>query len=118
MLVRKSNHRVGNEELSHVEEFRYEGNVITADCRDDNDITTQFRRQNTVGNMLVRKFSFAAIEAKESNCSSRIVTPFMDVLFGVIHSRTLLESLLSVIVTHSRVLLTSPDTPARVWHLR
>ena len=42
----------------------------------------------------------------------------MDVLFDVIHSRTLLENLLSVIVTHSSVLLTSPDTPARVWHLR
>ena len=53
---------------------------------------------------------------QKSNCSSHIVTPFMDVLFGVIHSRTLLENLLSVIVTHSSVLLTSPDTPARVWH--
>ena len=47
-----------------------------------------------------------------------IVTQFMDVLFDVIQSRTLLENLLSVIVTHSSVLLTSPDTPARVWHLR
>ena len=33
-----------------------------------------------------------------------IVTPFMDVLFGVIHTRTLLENLLSVLVTHSSVL--------------
>ena len=32
------------------------------------------------------------------NCSSHIVIPFMDVLFGVIHSRTLLENSLSVIV--------------------
>ena len=38
----------------------------------------------------------------------------MDVLYGVIQSRTLLESLLSVIVTHLSVLLMSPDTPARV----
>ena len=52
---------------------------------------------------------------QKSNCSSHIVTQFMDVLFGTIHSKTLLESLLSVIVTHSSVLLTSPDTPARVW---
>ena len=51
---------------------------------------------------------------QKSNCSSHIVIPFMDVLFGVIHSRTLLENLLSVIVTHSSVLLPSPDTPARV----
>ena len=31
---------------------------------DDKDIKKQFRRQNAVGNMLVRKFSFAPIEAK------------------------------------------------------
>ena len=37
---------------------------MTADCRDDNDIKKQFWRQNAVGNMLVRKFSFAPIEAK------------------------------------------------------
>ena len=49
--------------------------------------------------------------SQKSNCSSRIVTPFMDVHFDVIHSRTLLENLLPVIVTHSSVLLTSPDTP-------
>ena len=29
------------------------------------------------------------------NCSSRIVTPFMDVHFGVIYSRTLIENLVS-----------------------
>ena len=84
---------------------------MTADCQ-DKDITKQFRRQNAAGNILVRKFSIAPIEAKKSNCSSHIVTPFMDVLFGVIHSKTLLENLLSVVVTHSSVLLTSPDTPA------
>ena len=65
--------------------------------------------------MLVRKFSFAPIEAK-IQLLSNIVTPFMDVLFGIIHSRTLLENLLSV--TYSSVLLTSSETPARVWHLR
>ena len=32
---------------------------------------------------------------QKSNCSSHIVTRFMDVLFGVIHSRTLVETLLS-----------------------
>ena len=47
--------RLENEELSFVEEFRYLGH-ITADCRDDKDIA--------VGNMMVRKFSFAPIEAK------------------------------------------------------
>ena len=90
---------------------------MLADCRDDKDIKKQFRRQNTLGNMLVRKFSFAPIEAKIQLFKSYCYQ-FMDVLFGVIHSRTLLESLLSVVVTHSSVLLTSPNTPARVWHLR
>ena len=37
---------------------------MTADCRDDKDIKKQFRRQNAMGNMLVRKFSFAPIETK------------------------------------------------------
>ena len=56
--------RLGNEELSVIEEFRYLGHIMTADYRDDKDIKKQFRRQNAVGNMLVRKFSFAPIEAK------------------------------------------------------
>ena len=29
---------LGNEELSFVEEFRYLGHIMTADCRDDKDI--------------------------------------------------------------------------------
>ena len=37
---------------------------MTTDSRDDNYIKKQFRRQNAVGNMLVRKFSFVPIEAK------------------------------------------------------
>ena len=52
---------LGNEELGFVEEFRYLGHVMTADCRDDQGIKRQFRWQNAVGNMLVRKFSFAPI---------------------------------------------------------
>ena len=42
---------------------------------------------------------------QKSNCSSHIVTQFMDVIFGVVHTRTLLEKLLLVIVTHSNELL-------------
>ena len=56
--------RLGNEELSVVDEFCYLGHVMTADCRDDTDIGKQFRRQNAVGNMLVRKFPFAPMESK------------------------------------------------------
>ena len=46
---------------------------------------------------------------QKSNCSSHIVTPSTDVLFDGIHSTTLLENLLSVIVIHSSILLTSTD---------
>ena len=56
--------RLGTEELSFVDEYRYLGHIMTADCREDKDIKKQFRRQNAVGNMLVGKFSFAPIEAK------------------------------------------------------
>ena len=38
----------------------------------------------------------------------------MDELFDIIHTRTLSENLLSVIVTHSNDLLMSSETPARV----
>ena len=65
----QSNHKVGTQQDSgsemrniyFVEEFRYLGHVMTADCRDDKDIVKQFRRQNAIGNMLVRKFSFASM---------------------------------------------------------
>ena len=76
-------------------------------------------------NMLLNKFAFALMEAKiplfKSYClwaRSYELIRFMDVLFGVIHTRTVFESLQSVIVTHSNVLLTSPDTPAQDEHLR
>ena len=94
---------LGNKELSFVQEFRYLEHVMTADCRDDKDIKKQFMRQNAVGNMLVRKFSFAPIEEKIQLFKSYCY-PIMDVLFGVIHIRTLLGNLLSVLATHSSVL--------------
>ena len=70
-----------------MEEVRYLGLVMTADCRDDTDIGKQFTRKNVVGNILVRKFSFAPMETK-IHCSSHIFTQFMDVLFGIINTRT------------------------------
>ena len=45
---------------------------MTADRGGDKDIEKHFRRKNAVGNMLVRKFSFAPLEAK-FNWSSHIV---------------------------------------------
>ena len=54
---------------------------------------------------------------KKSNCSSHIVTQFMEALFSVIHNN-ILKNLLSFIVTHSKNLLMSSYTPALVWHLR
>ena len=108
--------RLGNEELSFVKEFRYLWHVMTVDCRGDKDV-----KNNSGGKMLLAicwsGSSHLHLLRQKSNCPSFIVTPFMDMLFGVIHSRTLFENFLSVIVTHSSVLLTSPDTPDRFWHL-
>ena len=80
---------------------------MTADCRDDQDIKIQFRRQNAVGNMPIRRFSFAHIEAKIQLFKS-YCCPIFGCSLCVIHSSTLLENLLSIIVAHSSVLLTTP----------
>ena len=86
---------------------------MTADRRDDKDI-----KNNSGGNMQLAICWLGSSHLhqlkKTSNFSSHIVIKFMDVLFGVILTRTLIENLLSVIVTHSNVLLMSTDTPARV----
>ena len=51
--------RLGDEELSFVDEFRYLGRTMSVDFQDDKDIEKKFKRQNAVGDLLVRKFSFA-----------------------------------------------------------
>ena len=92
--------KLGNEELSFVEEFRYLGFIMTAEIR--------ILKNNSGGKMQLAicwsGSSHLHLLRQKSNCSSRIVTPFMDVHFGIIHSRTLLENLLSFIVTHSSIL--------------
>ena len=66
----------------------------------------------------VMKFSFAPIERK-SNSSSHVVIHFIGVLFGVIHTNTLVENLLSVTMSHhSNDLLMSLNAAARVCHLQ
>ena len=56
---------------------------MTAECRDDNDINKQFRRQNAVGNTLVRKFSFALMETElEQYDRSYIVPKFMEMVLS------------------------------------
>ena len=108
---------LGNEELSFVEEFHYLGHIMTADCRDDKDIKKQFRRQNAVGGMLVRKFSFAPIVAKIQLFKSYCYPIYGGALWR--HSFQNSSRKLTVSYSdHSSVLLTSTDTPARVWHLR
>ena len=110
--------KLENEELSFVEEFRYPGHIMTADCRDNKDIEI-----NSGGKMQLATCwsgnSHLHLRRQKSNCSIRIVTKFTDVLFCVILTRTPLENycclnLLSIIVTQSNDLLMSPDTPARV----
>jgi hypothetical protein len=56
--------KLGGVALSYVDDFQYLGHIVSADCTDDKDVAKQTRRQNAVGNMLIRKFSFAPKEAK------------------------------------------------------
>ena len=60
--------RLRDEELCFVDEFRYLGRAMSVDFRADKDIEKQFRRQNAVGNVLVRKFSFAPRVTKIQYC--------------------------------------------------
>ena len=78
--------RLGHKELSFVVEFRYLRHVMTQTVEIIRILKKQFRRQTAVG----------ICWSEKSNCSSHFVTPFMDVLFCVNHSRTLLENLLSL----------------------
>ena len=77
------------------------GHVITADCRDDKDTEKQFRRKNAVGNMLVRKFIFASMDAKNPIVQA-ILLP------------NLCGCSLALIVTHLNDLLISPYTSSSV----
>ena len=79
---------------------------MTTDCEMIRTLKKQFRGKMQLAICWSRSSHLHLLRQK-FNCSSHIVTQFMDVLFGVIHSRTLLENLLSVIVTHSSLLLTS-----------
>ena len=77
--------------------------------------------------MQVRKLSFAPIEAKihlfKSYCYLTYTsTPIILAIYPIYTRRhSYQNSIRKVtinIVTHSSILLTSPDTPAPVWHLR
>ena len=107
--------RLGNEELVFVEEFRYLWHVTTADCRDHKDIKKQFRMENPVGNMLVRKFSFASIEAKIWLFISHCCPIYGCALWRHSYQNSIRKLTVSYSDKFKR-LLTSPDTPARVWH--
>ena len=89
---------------------------MSEDCR-DKDIKKQFRRQNAVDNMLVRKFSFAPIEVEIQLFKSCCYSIYGCALWRHSYQNST-RKLTDSYVTHSSVLLTSPDTPARVRHLR
>ena len=109
--------RLGNE-LGFVEEFRYHiEHVKTADCRDDKGIKKQFRNQNVVFNMLVRKFSFAPIEAK-----IQLFKSYCNPIYGfALWRHSYQNSIRKRTVCYGyplKRLINVPDTPARVWRLR
>ena len=109
--------RLGNEELSFVEEFRYLGYIMTAECRDSKDIKKEFRRQNAVDNILVTMISFTFHE--KSNCSKSYCCP----IYGcALRRHSYQNSIRKITVSYSgtfkRFINVPPDTPARVWYLR
>ena len=90
---------------------------MNADFRDDKDIKKQFRRPNAVGNMLVRKFSFAPIKAK-----IKFFKSYCYPIYGcALRRHSFQNSIRKLTVSYSdtfKHLLTSNDIPARVWYLR
>ena len=83
--------RLRNEKHSFAEEFRYLGHDTITNCRDDKDIKYQFRGEILLA-ICWSGSSHLYQWRQKSNCSSNIVAQFMDVLFIIIHSRTLLEN--------------------------
>ena len=89
---------------------------MTADSRDDKNIKKQFRRQISVGNMLVRKLSFAPIVAKIQLFKSCCYPIYGCALWR--HSyQNYIRKLTASYRDTSKRLINVPETPARVWHL-
>ena len=70
----------------------------------------QFRRKNAVGNMMVRDRVLICTFGGKNPIVQVILLPNLWMCSSASIIPTLLENLLSVIVPHSNVLLTSPDT--------
>ena len=80
--------RLGKEELSFAEEFRYLGHVMTANCRDDMDIKKTILEAKCSWQYAGQEILNFHLLKKKLNSSNHIITTFMDELFGVIHTRT------------------------------
>ena len=107
--------RLGNEELRFVEEFRYLGHVTTADCRDEKNIKKKFRPQNAVDNMLVRKFSFAPIEAKIQLFKSYCYPSYGCALWRHSYQNSIRKLTVSDSDTFKRLINVPRYRPAPVW---
>ena len=96
--------QAGIEELSFVEEFSYLGHIMTADCIE----IIRILENNSGGKMQLAICwsgnSHLDLLRQKSNCSSHIVAIFMDVLFGVIHSRTIRKLTVSYSDTFKRLI--------------
>ena len=120
----QNNHKVSSQQESGSEmrnlalsrNFGTIGHIMTADCRDDKDIKKQFRRQNAVGNMLVRKFSFAPIEAK-----IQLFKSYCYPVYGcALWRHSFQNSIRKLTVSYSDTFKRLINVPryASVWHLR
>ena len=110
--------RLGDEELGFVEEFRYLVEVMTVDFRDDKDIKKTIQE-------VKYSWQYAGQEVRIYTYGGKykIVQVVCYPIYGCAlwrhsYQNSIIEKLLSVIVTHANDLLMSPDRPAQAWHLR
>ena len=104
---------VRNDGLIYVDEFRYLGHVLTADCRDNKGVEKKFRGHNRMlfDNMYIRKFIFTHMEQKIQLLKSYLyaLSCHLSLLY--------VSVIVSVIAIHSNNAMFL-DTYAPVWHLK
>ena len=77
----------------------------------------QFRIHNAVGNMLIRKFSFAPIDANIQLFKTYCYLIYLCALWRHSYHYAIRKLTVNYSDTFKRLLM-CPDTPARVWYLR
>ena len=103
---------LGGTALQYVEEFKYLGHIISEDCRDEKDVHKQFRRQNAVGNMLIKKFNFASKDIKIQLFKSYCYPIYCNSLWGKAYAYALRRLNVSYNDTFRRLMQVPRNTTA------